>query len=366
MSHASKTAVITAISANALVTTAKFIAAFLGNSASMMNEAVHSLMDTLNQAFLFMGLTAAEKPSDEAYAFGHGQKKYLWNLWSAIGLFSIGAGLGLAHAWHSWHLIGHQETADVISVFGFDMAPIWLNLGVLAFAVLLEGYSFLVAMKEFLIRMRAEGFSNPLKYLGNADDPTLTAVVLEDSVAVFGLVLAAIGIGLAELTGDPRWDIIFSVLIALMLGAIAFYLGWVNMRYLTDIRDEEAEEIFAQVVREHPQVERYHDLRSIILDENHTILVAEVELREEAVTARLLPEINEEKQRMMAALPAHKKSMEETKEYVAVRAAVQAVLERTEKIVQDLVTDLKKRAPKVAHATIEVTGIAAPSSKHDV
>jgi len=69
---------------------------------------------------------------------------------------------------------------------------------------------------------------------------------------------------------------------------------------------------------------------------------------------------------MMAALPAYKKDTEETKEYIAVRAAVQAVLERTEKIVQDLVTDLKKRAPQVAHATIEVTGIVAASSKHDV
>ena len=366
MPHASKTAVITAISANFFVTVAKFIAAFFGQSASMMNEAVHSLMDTLNQAFLFMGLTAAEKPSDDAYAFGHGQKKYLWNLWSAIGLFSIGAGLGLAHAWHSWHQLDHHEAAEMLHVFGVAIAPIWLNLGVLAFAVLLEGYSFLVAMKEFLIRMRAEGFSNPLKYLGNADDPTLVAVVLEDSVAVFGLVLAAIGIGLAQLTGEPRWDIVFSVLIALMLGGIAFYLGRVNMRFLTDIRDEEAEEIFSQVVKDHPQVERYHDLRSIILDENHTILVAEVELREEAVTARLLAEINEEKQRMMAALPAYKKETEEAKEYIAVRAAVQAVLERTEKIVQDLVTNLKKRAPQVAHATIEVTGIVAASSKHDV
>ena len=101
MAHGSSKAVITALIANAVLTALKFGAAILTHSASMMNEAIHSLMDSLNQCFLLIGLKVAEAPADADYAFGHGQKKYLWNLWSAIGLFSIGCGLGLSHAWHS-------------------------------------------------------------------------------------------------------------------------------------------------------------------------------------------------------------------------------------------------------------------------
>ena len=108
MAHGSSTAVITALVANTILTVLKFAAALLTHSASMMNEAIHSMMDSLNQGFLLIGLKVAEKPSDANYAFGHGQKKYLWNLWSAIGLFSIGCGLGLAHAWHSWAVVGQK------------------------------------------------------------------------------------------------------------------------------------------------------------------------------------------------------------------------------------------------------------------
>ena len=93
--HGSSKAVITALVANAILTVMKFIAALVTHSASMMNEAIHSMMDSLNQGFLLIGLKVAERPADAEYAFGHGQKKYLWNLWSAIGLFSIGCGLGL-------------------------------------------------------------------------------------------------------------------------------------------------------------------------------------------------------------------------------------------------------------------------------
>ena len=154
MAHGSTKAVLTAIIANGIVTVIKFLASFLGGSASMMNEAVHSLMDTLNQGFLYLGLREADKPADSHYAFGHGQKKYLWNLWSAIGLFSIGAGLGLAHAWHSWHQLGHKEAVEQAIVLGHEVSVLSINLGVLAIALILEGYSFLVALKEYLHRMR--------------------------------------------------------------------------------------------------------------------------------------------------------------------------------------------------------------------
>lgn len=360
MAHESTKAVIIAITSNGIVTLLKFGAATVTGSASMMNEAVHSLMDTMNQGFLYRGLKAAEAPADETYAFGHAQKKYLWNLWSAIGLFSIGSGLGLAHAWHAWHGTAATGTASGLMIGGLVLSPVMVSISVLGIATLLEGFSFLVAMRQFLADMHEDGFTNPFSYLGASDDPTLTAIVLEDSVAMLGLAFAALGVGLAAVTGDERWDIGFSVLIAVMLGFIAIFLGMINMRYLADARDRRAEQVFADVVTQHPEVERYHDLRSIILDDEHTILVAEIELREEAVLTGLQEKIDRHEQAMREITHHEKLEQQSVQQYIHTRAIVQATVERTEEIIEELEAAAKHSLPRIDHITIEIEGIATP------
>lgn len=355
----SKTAVLTAIVANSVVTLIKFVAAAVSGSASMLNEAVHSLMDTLNQGFLLRGLQVAEKPADQRYAFGHMQKKYLWNLWSAIGLFSIGSGIGLMHAWHAFHeLDSPAEKIQDLSILGLTISPITVVLIVLAISVVLEGYSFVVATGEFVRKMRLDGHRNVFTYIGKSDDPTLVAVVLEDTVAMLGLLFAIMGIGMAELTGNPVWDVGFSALIAIMLGAIAFYLGFVNMRYLADMRDVAAEKVFSELVQNHPNVEKWHDLRSIILDENHTLLLAEVELHEEAIVNGIGERIQQRTSRLLEAIPENERN-ELLLGHVHNRAVVQATLERAEEIIDELTRELQRAMPRVSHVTIEVEGIAA-------
>ena len=357
----SKKAVLYAIVVNAIITVLKFIAASLTHSAAMMNEAVHSLMDTANQVFLLMGLKKGGQAADQQYAFGHGQKKYMWNLWSAIGLFSIGSGWGLSHAWHVYNKLELVERPASVVFAGIEMNPIWVSVVVLLIAFVLEGYVLLIAGGELLSRMRAEGGSNIVKYLFSADDPTLVAVVLEDSIAVTGVILAATGIGLAYITGNPLWDIGFSVVIALMLGVAAFFLGKVNMRLLTDVRNPSAEQAFREVVAEHEEVERYHDLRSVIIDENHTVVVAEIEMREEAMMRGLPARIERHEKALLDNVPEKRRKMKNVEGYVCNRAAVQATLERTEEIVDELEIALRKKCPQVSHLTIEVQGIASPS-----
>ena len=359
MAHGSKKAVVTAIVANSIVTVIKFMAAMISGSAAMMNESVHSLMDSLNQAFLFLGLREGDRPADGKFAFGHGQKKYLWNLWSAIGLFSIGAGLGLSHAWHSYQDLGHTKTASAVSFMGFAIDPLWTNILVLIIAFILEGYSFLVAFKQYLSEMREDGYKNPFRYLLISDDPTLVAVVLEDSVAMIGLVFAALGIGLSAITGNGIWDIGFSALIAVMLGMIAFYLGWTNMRFLADMRDNKAEAAFMQVVQKHREVERLHDLRSIIVDENHTVLVAEIELREEAIVPGLQDQIKQQVEQIIKKIPSERRNTEQVKCYAQSRAAVQVTLARAEQIIDELEAAVKLIEPQVSHITLEVEGISS-------
>ncbi|WP_323844567.1 cation diffusion facilitator family transporter [Microbulbifer magnicolonia] len=364
MAEGSKKAVLYAICVNAVITVLKGLAALATHSASMTNEAVHSLMDTLNQVFLMVGLIKGGRPADREYAFGHGQKKYLWNLWSAIGLFSIGCGLGLAHAWHAWHRLHIVERPTSVSVLGLEIAPIWISVVVLLIALVLEGYVLVVAAKEFALRMRAAGVKNPLRYLRDADDPTLIAVLLEDSIAVTGVILAATGIAMTQVTGNKLWDIGFSVIIAAMLGVTAIFLGMINMRYLTSIRDPGVERAFQEICKSHPEIERFHDLRSIVVDETHTVVVAEVELREERLVGDMRARIDAHERALLARVPEERLN-DKVREYVETRAVIQATLERTERIIDELETELKERCPRVFHLTVEVESIAAPSQLDD-
>ncbi|WP_237065255.1 cation diffusion facilitator family transporter [Microbulbifer guangxiensis] len=357
MAQGSKKAVLYAICVNAAVTVLKGLAALATHSAAMMNEAVHSLMDTLNQVFLLVGLIRGGRPADQTYAFGHGQKKYLWNLWSAIGLFSIGCGLGLAHAWHAWHQLGVVERPTSVSLLGFEVAPIWISAVVLFIALVLEAYVLYVAAQEFLSRMRAAGMRNPFRYLRQADDPTLIAVLLEDSIAVTGVLLAATGITMTQLTGDKSWDIGFSVIIALMLGVTAIFLGMINMRFLTSIRDVAAEQAFQDICKGHPEIERFHDVRSIIVDETHTVVVAEVELREERLIGDMRQRIEAHEEALLSRVPEERLN-HKVREYVETRAVIQATLERTERVIDELEKELRERCPQVFHLTVEVEGIA--------
>lgn len=359
MAHGSKKAVLYAIVGNSIITVLKFGAAFATHSAAMMNEAVHSMMDTANQVFLLMGLVRGGRPADQQYAFGHGQKKYLWNLWSAIGLFSIGCGLGLAHAWHAYHQLDTVERPTSVAIAGFALDPIWVSAVVLVIALILEGYVLLIAAHEFLARMRAEGRSNVFKYFLSAEDPTLIAVLLEDTIAVTGVIMAAVGIGLTRITGNLMWDIGFSVVIASMLGITAFFLGMVNMRFLTDVRDHEAEQAFKEIVASHREVDRYHDLRSVIVDESHTVVVAEIELREEVMIAGMQERIDVHEHALLERIPEKRREETKLREYITTRAVIQATLERTEKVIDEMETELKKKCPQVFHLTVEVEGIAA-------
>ena len=356
MASGSRHAVVTAIVGNGTLTVLKFAVALPTQSAALMNEAVHSLMDTLNQIFLLIGLVQGGRRADARYAFGHGQKKYLWNLWSAIGLFSIGCGLGLAHAWHAWQQLGQIAVRPELALGSFHIDMIWLAGAVLLVALIVEGYVLRIAWIEYRQRAQDEGISTWQK-LFRPTDPTLLAVLLEDAIAIIGVLLAGFGIALTRVTGNGMWDVGFSIAIALMLGVTAVILGAVNMRLLTDVRDREAEAIFDTIAKAHREIERYHDLRSIVVDEANTVLVAEVELREEAMLAGLRQQISRHEAALLSTVSESRREDTALREYISDRAAVQATLERTEALIDELEQLMRERCPRVSHITLEVEGI---------
>ncbi len=276
MSHGSMKTVITAAAANMLVTTAKFIGFALSGSSSLLAEAVHSLADTANQSLLYLGLRRSAKQADEEHHFGYGQERYFWNLISAITIFFLGCAYTIMHAIEQLHS-DHQPELS------------WIPFLIIGVAFLAEGYSFLVAMGEFRQQSRQAGKSLRT-YFVETRDPTTLAVLIEDSAALLGLMLALLGMSISAITGSAIFDGIAAICIGLLMGGLAFFLASINRKYLLNHSNEEVDRIAHALWSEDDQVQHVQRVNSIVLSPEDTLLMAEVELREEAIFSDMSPE----------------------------------------------------------------------------
>ncbi|MDH3498843.1 MAG: cation diffusion facilitator family transporter [Acidimicrobiia bacterium] len=206
----SKTAVLAAIIGNSAIAVAKFAAAAVTGSSAMFSEGVHSVADTGNQTMLLWGLNAAKKEANADHPFGRGKEIYFWSFMVAVILFVGGAILSIDHGIEAIR-DPHELDSPLTSVI------------VLLIAIVIEGFTFAVALREF---NRVRGTRSTWRSIRDTKDTALLVVLLEDSAAMAGLLLALIGIGLAELTGNPIWDGVASVAIGLLLAVIAFVLAF--------------------------------------------------------------------------------------------------------------------------------------------
>jgi len=303
MSHGSTKAVITAFAANAMVTVAKFVGFALSGSSALLAEAVHSLADTANQGLLYLGLRRSARQADEEHQFGYGQERYFWNLISAVTIFFLGCAYTLMHAMEQ---LQHGHTPEL------SLLP-FLIIG---FAFLMEGYSFSVALIEFKQQCKAAG-KTFREYLTETRDPTTLAVLIEDSAALLGLVIALIGMGMAAYTGSAVFDGIAAICIGLLMGGLAFFLASTNRKYLLNHANEEVDEIAAQLWQADDQVQHVHRINSIVLSPQDTLLMAEVELREEAIFADMTQEEISRAIRFMHKLDDIRRSLEDDVSRVA-------------------------------------------------
>ena len=198
-----------AFAANLGIAASKFVAAAFTGSSAMLTEGVHSVVDSTNQLLLLWGRKAARRPADATHPLGHGRELYFWSFVVAVMVFAVGAGVsiyeGVIH-------ISNPEAA---------VSPIVAYV-VLAFAFLLEGGSTWTAFVEF---KQAKGPFGWIEAVKRSKDPPGFIVLLENGAAMFGIVIAAVGLGLSQLTGDPRWDGAASVVIGAILGFTAWILA---------------------------------------------------------------------------------------------------------------------------------------------
>ena len=202
--------IVIALLGNLAIAISKFTAAAITGAAAMFAEAIHSLVDTGNQALLLYGVKRAEKPADARHPFGYGMEVYFWSFVVAILLFSIGAGVSI---FHGIEKIRHPHPVENPMV----------NYVVLVLAMAFEGYAWWAAYKEMNRRRRpGEGV---LQYVRRSKDAPLFTVLFEDTGAMLGLMVAFIGLLLAQALDWPALDGWASVAIGVLLAIAAITLA---------------------------------------------------------------------------------------------------------------------------------------------
>jgi cation diffusion facilitator family transporter len=206
--------VLIAGSANLAIAIAKLVGGLISGSSAMLAEAAHSFADTLNQVFLMAALKRSQKPADARHPFGYGMERYFWSLLAAVGIFVLGAGYSILEGLKA---VLHAE----------PLGSLTIAYAVLGLSFLFEGASWLRAVRQLSgeAEERGRGF---FEHLRITSDPTAKTVAFEDTAALIGLVLAAVGITLHHLTGHGFWDGAASIAIGLLLVAVAFSLGQQN------------------------------------------------------------------------------------------------------------------------------------------
>jgi len=257
--------VLVAFGANLLIAVAKSAAAAVTGSASLTAEAAHSWADSGNEVFLLIANRRARRPPDRAHPFGHGREAYVWSLFAALGVFVAGGAVSVTRGVQE---LLHPEAAERF-VIGY---------GVLAVSFVLEGISFLQSVRQ--ARSEAEPLQRDLiEHVIVTSDPTLRAVFAEDSAALAGLIIAAAGLGLHQLTGSAVPDAVGSILVGLLLGVVAVILINRNLRFLVgEEADPRIRSAVLQALLEMPEVARVTYLRLEVVGPRMVYVTGDVDL----------------------------------------------------------------------------------------
>jgi cation diffusion facilitator family transporter len=255
--------VIVAGVANVFVGVIKLAAGLLTGSSAMLAEAAHSAADTLNQAFLLTSVHRGKRPADPSHPFGYGQERYFWSLLAAFGIFVAGGGFSI---FEGILALGHEGSGDLLIAYI-----------ALALAGVAEGISFIRAYSQMRGEARRDR-TGLVEHVQRSPDTTVKAAFFEDSAAMIGLVLAAAGLALRQLTGSGVWDAAASMAIGALLIVVAVKLG-LDSRELLIGRAAEPEEqqIIREVIEKAPGVDALIELLTMHLGPDHLLVAARVD-----------------------------------------------------------------------------------------
>jgi len=265
----SKVAIYGAIGANVAIAITKFVVAGITGSSAMLSEGIHSAVDTFNGVLLLVGLKLSKRPATPEHPFGHGKELYFWSLIVAVLIFGLGGGVSFYEGIQ--HIRAPEPMRD----------PTW-NYVVLAAAFVFEGTSFLIALKQF----RAQAKGTPFwQALDRSKDPTTYTVLAEDSAALMGLLVAALGIYLGHALDMPVLDGVASVVIGVLLAGVAVLLIAQARGLLIGegIRPETARAIRA-IALEQTSVEDVGHVLSMYIGADEALVIVDVNFKDDIST----------------------------------------------------------------------------------
>ncbi|RYE91422.1 MAG: cation transporter [Cytophagaceae bacterium] len=284
----SKTAIVTALAANLGIAAIKFVAAWFTGSSAMLSEGIHSLVDTVNEWLLLLGLRKSQQPATAQRPFGYGRELYFWSFMVAVLIFVIGGGLSL---YDGIEHIRHPSSLQ---------SPTW-NYVVLAVAFCFDGASFLVARRTFNAQRGRQSFWAAFRV---SKDPSIFVVLFEDASDLLGLVIAFLGVFLSHLLHMPVLDGVASALIGLLLFMVAgLLLRETKSLLLGEPAEPDLIQRITTLATAEPAIEQVSPLLSSYLSPHEILVVLPVEFAPTLPAAEMAQVIERLRTAIKAAHP---------------------------------------------------------------
>jgi cation diffusion facilitator family transporter len=285
----SRKAIIAAFLANLGIAIAKFAGFFITSSAGLLAEAAHSLADTGNQLLLLLGGSRARKAADVEHQFGYGRERYFWAFVVSLVLFSMG---GLFALYEGISKLRHPH----------EVENLWVAIGILIFAIVLESLSLRTAYRE--ARHRKPPDMSWWTWIRRAKEPELPVVLLEDTGAEIGLFFALTGVLLAHYTDEPRWDALGSIAIGVLLVLIAILLA-AEMKGLLigESASPEDARLITTTLEGAPSVRRLINLKTEHLGPDELLVAAKLEFESDLSVPELADAIDGAEAALRDAVP---------------------------------------------------------------
>ncbi|HEY2670480.1 MAG TPA: cation diffusion facilitator family transporter [Rugosimonospora sp.] len=282
-------AIVAALGANLGIALTKFLAFALSGSSSMLAEAIHSVADSGNQILLLIGGRRSQREATARHPFGYGRERYIYAFIVSVVLFTVG---GLFAIYEGVHKLQHPE-----AIHSWQ----WLPIVVLVIATGLEGFSFRTAVRE---TNRIRGGASWVQFIRHARAPELPIVLLEDSAALIGLVLALLGVALTLATGSGIWDGLGTLAIGVLLVIVAVILATETKSLLIgeSATLDQVEAIEAALVGV-AEVDRVIHMRTLHLGPEELLVAAKIAVARETPAGAVAAAIDAAEERIRSAVP---------------------------------------------------------------
>jgi cation diffusion facilitator family transporter len=304
--HSSKVVIYAALVGNLMIAVTKFAAATYTGSSAMLSEAIHSVVDSGNQWLLLHGLRRAKQPPDDTHPFGYGMELYFWTFVVAILVFAVGAGVAF-----------YEGVVKILEPH--PVTDNYINYLVLGGAIAIESVPFGIALKAFLLQKGDRGVFEAIR---RSKDPTVFTVLFEDSAAMLGLVVAIVGIALAEYLHMPVLDGVASIVIAVILAGTATLLAYESKGLLIgEGVHPETKAAIQAVLRADPRIAVTNEVLTMHLGPDDVLLNLSVDFRDALSSAEVEAAISELESTIKAEFPVVRRVFIEAQNWAAHRRA---------------------------------------------